>query len=133
MNYTFTAKGHPNILATHKTTLEITKDTGLTKEGDCIIAVAADFSLERVQEIIRNCSDGKIRLTIEAGEVKEEVTAVANPGFCSDREIVLRKGNFLSERTLGTRADKAAADLDKGLAAILRNHDSAVCVTVELI
>ncbi len=43
MKYTFTAQGHPNILATHKTTLEITKDTEVTGEGGCIIAVKADF------------------------------------------------------------------------------------------
>jgi hypothetical protein len=34
------AQGHENILATHKTTLEFTKDKRLSKKGDCIVAVA---------------------------------------------------------------------------------------------
>ena len=39
------AQGHENILGTHKTTLEFTKDKHLTKKGDCIVAVAADKAL----------------------------------------------------------------------------------------
>ena len=36
------ALGHKNVLAKHKTTLEITKDDHLTPQGDCIVAVSAD-------------------------------------------------------------------------------------------
>ncbi|HIG98004.1 TPA: DUF371 domain-containing protein, partial [Candidatus Woesearchaeota archaeon] len=50
MKYIFTAHGHPNILATHRTTLEITKDSELTTRGNCVVAVAADFSLIRSRE-----------------------------------------------------------------------------------
>lgn len=131
MKYTFTAKGHPNILATHKTTLEITKDTEMTEKGDCIVAVAAGFSLERLREIIGRCQNGKIKLTIEAAGINEEITAVANKDFSSGREIVFRKGSFLSGRTLGTRADKAAAQLGRELVERLRSSSTAVSVTVE--
>ncbi|HUT17100.1 MAG TPA: DUF371 domain-containing protein, partial [Acidobacteriota bacterium] len=37
--------GHKNIQATHKTTLEFTKDKHLSKKGDCIVAVAVDKAL----------------------------------------------------------------------------------------
>ena len=37
-----TAFGHKNVRATHRTTLEITKDEELSVRGDCIVAVAAD-------------------------------------------------------------------------------------------
>lgn len=133
MKYSFSARGHPNILATHKTTLEITKDSELTTKGDCIIAVEADFSLERVQEIIRSCKDGKIKLMIEAAGIKEEVLAVANKGFCSGHEIVFRKGSFASERTLGIDSDKAANDLSRALVAKLKSTEAAVSVTVEFV
>lgn len=130
MKYTFTAFGHPNILATHRTTVEITKDTELTKKGDCIIAVAADFSLPRIKEIIGS-SSGKIKLTITAAGMKEEITAIANKEFNSDHEIVLRKGSFLSERTLGVNADKAAAQLGRELVEKLKDSNTAVSVTLE--
>ncbi|HIP75502.1 MAG TPA: DUF371 domain-containing protein, partial [Thermococcus paralvinellae] len=34
--------GHENIKATHKSTLEITKEDFLTPRGDCIICIKAD-------------------------------------------------------------------------------------------
>ena len=131
MKYTFTSHGHPNILATHKATLEITKDSELTKNGDCIVAVGADFSLQQLRRIIGSCGDGgKIKLTIDVAGLKTEVIAVANKDFCSESEIVLRKGNFLSERTLGIHAGKAAADLDRNLVEKLKSPASIVFVTV---
>ncbi len=45
-----TASGHENIEATHPTTLEITKERGLSRRGDCIIAVGADKSLADFSE-----------------------------------------------------------------------------------
>lgn len=117
MKYTFTASGHPNILATHRSTIEITKDSELSKKGDCIVAVGADFSLLEIRQII-GISE-KIRLTIAVAGIEEGITAVANRNFSSDHEIVLRTGGFLSERTLGTRADRAAADLSRILVSKL--------------
>ena len=45
MSYSFTAYGHKNILATHKTTIEFTKDKELSLKGNCIVGVRADFDL----------------------------------------------------------------------------------------
>lgn len=134
MTYCFSAKGHPNILATHKSTLEITKDAELSLKGDCIVAVGADFSLQEIQKIILGCSDGgKIRLTLSAGGITEEVTAVANKGFCSENEIVLRTGSFLSERTIGTRADKAAFGISRKMVELLKSPKTAVSCTIEAV
>ncbi|MBI2581470.1 DUF371 domain-containing protein [Candidatus Woesearchaeota archaeon] len=132
MGYTFTAHGHPNILATHKTTLEITKDSELTKSGDCIVAVNANFSLQRIKELISNCNRGdKIKLIIEAAGLEEEITAIVNKDFLSEKEIVLRKGSFASERTFGINCNKAAADISRELVEKLKNEKTAVSVTIE--
>lgn len=131
MKYTFSAKGHTNILATHKSTLEITKDTEVTTNGDCIIAVAADFSLDEIKKIIGSCKDGKIRLTITAAGITEIVVANVNPDFSSSHEIVFRTGGFASERTLGTRSDKAAIGLGRGLVERLKDEKCAVSVIIE--
>ena len=131
MKYTFTAYGHQNILATHQTTLEITKDSELTKKGDCIVAVGADFSLQQLQRIVGSCGDGgKIKLTIAVAGLKAEIVAVANKEFCSENEMVVRKGNFVSERTLGIHADKAAAEVGRKLVEKLKSPSSIVSVTV---
>lgn len=132
MKYMFTAYGHPNILANHRTTLEITKDSDLTRKGDCIVAIGAGFSLQRIREIIGSSrNNGKIKLTIAADAIKDEITAVVNKEFSSSREIVLRKGDFISERTFGIRADKAANDINRRLIERLKDRKKTVSVTVE--
>ena len=45
--------GHPNIIGTHYNTLELTKDSSLTKEGDCIIGVKADFDFSELKKIVK--------------------------------------------------------------------------------
>ncbi len=130
MAYTFSAKGHQNILATHRSTLEITKDTELTPKGDCIIAVAAGFFPERIREVIRGCQNGKIKLTITAAGITESVVANVNPDFSSSHEIVFRTGGFTSERTLGTSADKAAAGLGRKLVEKLKEKGITASVTI---
>lgn len=112
MEYSFKAYGHPNILATHKTTLEITKDKELSKKGTCIIGVNSDFSLEEIKKFLKF---KKIKLVIEVDGIKEEILAEINPEFNDNKEIVIRKGDFCSERTLGIKADKASFDINSDL------------------
>ncbi|MCJ7469295.1 DUF371 domain-containing protein, partial [Candidatus Bathyarchaeota archaeon] len=73
-----TAYGHENIQATHKTTLEITKDKHLTKNGDCIIAVAANKSLAdlspKFKEKLRR-KNAILTIRIEVEGVVEEIKA----------------------------------------------------------
>ena len=35
----FYAYSHANVIGSHKTTIEITKDNYLTKKGDCIVGI----------------------------------------------------------------------------------------------
>src|SRR3989344_1528749 len=100
MLYKFHAYGHPNILGTHKTTLEFTKDEELTLNGDCIIGTKADFELSKLNEFIKNANNKKITITIETADkkIKEMVTAELNPNFNDDNELVIRKTEFVSER-----------------------------------
>ncbi|MCD6301577.1 MAG: DUF371 domain-containing protein, partial [Staphylothermus sp.] len=47
-------RGHPNIRATHKTTLEITKEPHVTPRGDCIIAVNATKATKDLDPELKN-------------------------------------------------------------------------------
>ena len=129
MKYTFTAQGHPNILSTHETTLEFTKDAHLTTKGDCIVAVGAAFELSRLKEFL-DCR--KVKIVIEAGNCKDVVTAVPNKKFSSSAEMVIRLGDFPSERTFATRADKSAAMLDRKLIHTLKNGAQAAITISEV-
>ena len=64
-------KGHENILSLHKKTIEITKDSQLTVNGDCIIGVGSNLACldlpENFKKKIRNPST-MIVFTIMADE-----------------------------------------------------------------
>ncbi len=128
MIYKFNAYGHPNILAAHKTTLEFTKDNELTLNGDCIVGVKADFDFGKIKEFIKNSKNKKISIIIKTpdGKYLEEINAELNPKFNSDREMVIRKTDFISERTFAVRADKAALELDRRLIGVLKQENKVI-------
>ena len=125
MQYKFNAYGHPNILAAHKTTLEFTKDSELSLKGDCIVGIKADFDLGKIKNLIGKCKDKKIKIIIETEDkkFKETIEAELNPDFSDDSEIVIRKTDFASQRTLAIRANKAAFELNLGLIKYLRKKN----------
>lgn len=123
----FYCKGHPNIRGTHKTTLEFTKDLDLTPNGDCIIGVSADFSLEKLQECL---SWKEAEMVLKVDELTETVNLRINPGFKDTQEMVIRMGDYASERTLGVRADKSSAMLDRGLMERLKYPGTTIRVSL---
>ena len=118
----FNIHGHKNILGTHKNTIEFTKDSKLTRNGDCIIGVKADFNLKELKALIKKNS--KIKIIITVDDMIEEINAVSNPDFNDAHEIVIRKTDFISGRTLGIKADKAVLDLDRELINKLKNPET---------
>ncbi len=128
MQYTFTAWGHKNITAKHKRTLEFTKDNELSLEGDCILGVTSNFSLYDLKELIKEGE--KLKMVITVGDISDEVIFDGNPEFNDEREIVVRIGDFSSDRTFGVKADKACADLKKELVEKLRNPDQKIDVLI---
>ncbi|MHC3129707.1 MAG: DUF371 domain-containing protein [Candidatus Bathyarchaeota archaeon] len=131
----FSARGHENIEATHKTTFEVTKETTLMKQGDCIIAVestkaAADLPFE-FKEAARK-EGAQITVTIEAGELREIVKAKGSPQlqFMHPTDLVVRKSGYVCGRTLAIRADKAASDFSRELVEKLKDPNQEVKVTL---
>jgi hypothetical protein len=127
--------GHENIQATHKTTFEITKEAQLSRRGDCIIAVSAnktmtDFSSEFKENLHKE--KAKIMILIEAGDAAEVVNAFGSPRLILTHrtDMVVRKSNYICNRTLAIQADKAACDLSRKLAEKLRNPKQKVKITL---
>lgn len=128
MEYSFTAWGHENITGKHNRTLEFTKDKEVTLAGDCILGVNANFSMYDLKELINEGSE--LKMVITADDVSDEVIFEGNPGFDDDKEIVVRMGEFSSDRTLGLKADKACSDLKKELIEKLCNPEQRIDVLV---
>ena len=135
MMYKFHACGHPNILGAHKTTLEFTKDREVTLEGDCIIGVNADFELEKIRNFIKNSINKKITITIQAisklKKLQETVLAELNPNFNDETEFVIRKADFVSERTFATSSNRAAFELNRDLMNYLKEKKNRIAIIIE--
>lgn len=146
----FHITGHENILSTHKNTFEFTKDKHLTKSGTCIVGVNADFELEKIKKefghigeedskkknykqktnngedssaiknIGNNLLKNNIKIIIECENEKDEITALYNPKFNHDKEMVIRLGSYIDDRTFATDATKSAMYLNKKLIKLLQ-------------
>ena len=129
------ARGHPNVLATHPMTFEITKDHELTRRGDCVIAVGAsrglpDFSAG-FKRLCRN-ERTRIILELEAAGIVESILGRGSPALQLNhlRDIVGRKSTYVSDRTIMIRANKAASDISRSLVRKLKSSDTKVQVRI---
>ncbi|MEM0001099.1 MAG: DUF371 domain-containing protein [Desulfurococcaceae archaeon] len=126
------ARGHKNITATHRTTMEITKDPHLTLRGECIIGLAADKGALDLSDEFKNCLktiNSILVIVLEVnGGVKDFVLAEGHPDLIlSDRsKVIVRKSAYIEPATLGIRANKAAADLKRELVDRLRDPGSVL-------
>jgi len=129
------AHGHRNIQATHKSTLEITKENEVSKKGDCIIAVSANKVIAdlnpKFKGSLRN-ENAKMTMLIEAGGIVEAVNAFGSPRLILKHptDIVVRKSSYVCNRTLAIKADKAACDLSRKLVERLKDPKQKVKITL---
>jgi hypothetical protein len=114
----FRAYGHENIIGEHKTTVELTSEDFLTRQGTCIVGVRADITLNKLDPRIKELAalaNTKIVLRMSIDGVTEEVTGTGSPGltYADSTSMVARTSTFECGRTLMVNADKAASDLSR--------------------
>ncbi|MEJ2243031.1 MAG: DUF371 domain-containing protein [Candidatus Bathyarchaeota archaeon] len=131
----FFAKGHKNVLSTHKTTFEVTKETELSKRGNCIIAVESTMGAIDLPDEFKKAAqkeNSKITITIEVGNQKETTIGKGNPKlqFTHPTDLVVRKSKFVCNRTLAIEANKASIDFSQKLVKKLQNPNQKVKVTL---
>lgn len=120
MKYVFYAKGHPNVTSKHKSTFEITMDEEIGKAADCIIGVSSSTSMKdfprEFKEAIAN-ENAKIKVILKTENAKDEISGRGHPNLTLDhpRDMVCRKSDYICDRTLMIKADKAACDLKREL------------------
>jgi hypothetical protein len=131
----FYAHGHKNVLSTHKTTFEVTKETELTKNGNCIVAVGSAMGAVDLPDEFKKAAqneNSKITITIEANNQKETTTGKGSPQlqFTHPTDLVVRKSNYVCSRTLAIGADKASIDFSKKFVEKLQDPNQKVKVTL---
>jgi hypothetical protein len=133
----FTAHGHPNLRACHKTTLEFTKDEDLTLRGDCIVGVGASLApvlfRPETKELLR--SPRSFLLEIEVQGMIIELRGTGDPGLALDdeHEMVFRKSPFVSGRTVLVNCDVASGELDTGMKSLLKLETTGVSARLFLL
>ncbi|MET1124356.1 MAG: DUF371 domain-containing protein [Archaeoglobaceae archaeon] len=136
MKFVVTARGHENVRAEHKTTLEVTKEKHLTPRGDCIIGVEASASASELPEWLKEHlrSGGKIlvRLKLPEHGLEEEFTALGDRRmtFSHRTDVVFRKSNYVCGRTVGVKATKAARDLNREIVELLKDRRVELIVEI---
>ncbi|MFW9833142.1 MAG: DUF371 domain-containing protein [Candidatus Thorarchaeota archaeon] len=132
----FKAYGHENVIGNHKTTVELTSEDHLTRQGTCIIGVKASLTLNQLDSSIKELatsSNTKILLKMSVDERTEEIIGTGSPGltYTDPTSMVARTSNFESGRTLMVNANKAASDLDRKFVDSLKKE--GVIIECELV
>ncbi|NJE43494.1 DUF371 domain-containing protein [Thermococcus sp. GR6] len=118
-------RGHENVRATHKSTLEFTKEDYLTPRGDCILCIEADKGINDLsEEFKRALKEGKrLLIRIKIADLIDEVLAEGSPRLILEHpySMVVRKSDYIDGRTLAIKANKAARDIDRRIVELLKN------------
>jgi len=131
------AFGHENIQAIHPSTLMFTKEKHLSKTGDCIVGIAADKAVADLSQTFKETlrkPNAKLTIIIEAGGLTEQINASGSPKLILTHltDIVIRKSDYISDRTLAIHADKSSNDLPRELVEKLKDPRQKVNLTLVL-
>ena len=137
MRYQFYCNGHPNVISTHKTTLEFTTESDLSLRGDCILGVKTTCSLENLPKEIKNklrVKSNIIKIFLEIDNLNEMITGNGHPdlSLTSKEALIIRKSSYICPRTLMINSDKAACDLPKEIINAMKFHSSLMKVTIQV-
>ena len=129
------AYGHENIQALHSSTLMFTKERHLSKTGDCIVAVAADKAVADLSREFKEKlkkSNAKLVILLEADGLTQKINASGSPKLVltNQTDTVVRKGDYISDRTLAIHADKSSNDLPREFIEKLKNPEQKIKITL---
>jgi len=121
--------GHPMVLALHPTTIEITTESYLTRRGDCIVGVGAEkgcsgLGAEMKQALASSSARVSIRIVVDDQSFRLSGWGDPRLTLTHPHDIVIRKSDYISDRTLAVKTNAAAKDIPRGMVKTLRNPDA---------
>ena len=113
------AYGHDNVLCTHTSTIEITKDSSLTTAGNCILGINSSKACFELNPNLRNMikQGKKITVTIMVDGKFDSFYGYGNSRLTllSKEDLVFRKSEFICDRTVLINCTKSSIELDREL------------------
>jgi hypothetical protein len=130
----FHARGHEKVTGTHRSTIELTKENFLTKNGDCIIGIDSQKSCNdlnpKTKEKIKKNSKFLVVLKAEASSDSFFGFGHNNLTHKSQVSMVFRKSNFICDRTVLINCNKSAIDLDRNLIQFLKDPHAQILIEI---
>ncbi len=135
MKFEIKFSGHSNVRSNHQKTIEITKESHLTPQGDCIIGVNANSSCADLPDDLKNKlknPDSKITFSIKVGTEDFVLEGKGHPDLIltHTEDIVLRKSDFICPRTLAIKCDKASDMLPRSMVKQLQDPQTLGIFTI---
>jgi len=127
---TITAKGHKLIRCTHTTTIELTKDTHLTKNGTCILGIEASKACYDLNPSFKK----KINVIIKAGDIADSFYGYGNKylTLLNKKDMVFRKSDFVCDRTILIKCSKSSSELNRNIIKKLTNSKEEFSIIFEV-
>ncbi|MEM2307566.1 MAG: DUF371 domain-containing protein [Sulfolobales archaeon] len=130
-----TFEGHVNVRATHRTTLEVTRDDYLTPRGDCIIGIKSNKGASDLRQCIKeNLKIGGtlLGIIITSSGLFDYFIAEGSDKLTlkNAQKLIIRKSHYVDDSTIGLRSNKASKDLDRALVEALKRGEKGYLVLV---
>ena len=128
-------RGHPLVLGTHPTTFEVTCEDHLSKNGNCIVGIAAEKGCAGLSPAFKSVlthDDAVLITLLECDGVSVTVRSRGSSQLLLDHptDMVWRKSTFICGRTIGIISDRVALTLPRELMIRLaRGNEMIVTLT----
>jgi len=127
--------GNENISSNHPKTIEITKESHLTPQGDCIVGINATSSCADLPPELKDKlkdSSAKVTFSINVGEYEFTLEGRGHPNLIltNSEDIVIRKSDFICPRTLAIKCDKASDLLPREMVLLLQDPKTKGTFTI---
>jgi hypothetical protein len=128
-------RGHPLVLGTHPTTFEVTCEDYLSKNGNCIVGIAAEKGCAKLSPAfiyVLTHNDAVLITLLECDGVSVTIRSQGSSQFLLDNltDMVWRKSTFICGRTIGIMSDRVALTLPRDLMIRLaRGNEMVVTLT----
>ncbi|HKT21838.1 MAG TPA: DUF371 domain-containing protein, partial [Nitrososphaerales archaeon] len=110
----------------------------LTEEGDCIIGVGASKGCRGLEPEVKErlrMEGSRVNIRLVVGSETFELRALGDPRLelSHPHDIVIRRSDFVSDRTLAVGADAAARDLPRRLISLLKDRRTTGRMEIEVL
>ena len=135
MKFEIQFSGNENIRSNHQKTIEITKESHLTPQGDCIVGINATSGCADLPQELKDklkVPDVKVSFSICVGEHEFVLEGKGHHDLIltHSEDIVIRKSDFICPRTLAVKCDKASDLLPREMVSLLQDPTTKGIFTI---